>query len=408
MGNPYTSVSVSGYNANPPPDDGSQVAANRVLWSTIKTKLSDTLKTAIESINANIGTGFGKVVGGSGITSTAVTYVVQSGDQGKLIVATVSGIVITTPDATDVGEPFVFNLLNNSTGSITLNGPGQFIDGVGTITVPAGNGLTIYTNGTAWFTAGRNFANLPAGHLHGLTMSNAADTVNDITIAAGRCRDSSNTVDLVFASAFTKQIDSSWVVGTNVGGRSSAGLADDTWHVFAIGKALGTNADFLFHNTVDPTSVLPTGYLYYRRIGSVIRSGATLLGFIQFGNEFWLKTNILDYGAAPGNTTPTNRTISVPNDINVCALMNVSFTVAGTNGGAYIFSPDLTDQTPSNTIAPLQTIGALIGGGNPVQVAAQARSWTNTSSQVRVTALNSSTTIYIVTLGWIDHRGKES
>jgi len=50
----YTPVSVSGYNAGPPPDDGSTSASNQVSWSGIKTKLADPLNTAIESIDTNV------------------------------------------------------------------------------------------------------------------------------------------------------------------------------------------------------------------------------------------------------------------------------------------------------------------------------------------------------------------
>ena len=54
MATPYTSVTVTDYNANPPSDDASQVASNQLNWSKHKTKLGDPLKTAIESINTNV------------------------------------------------------------------------------------------------------------------------------------------------------------------------------------------------------------------------------------------------------------------------------------------------------------------------------------------------------------------
>lgn len=50
----YTQVSITGYNANPPPDDGSQVSDNEVSWSKHKNKIGDPLKTAIESIDTNV------------------------------------------------------------------------------------------------------------------------------------------------------------------------------------------------------------------------------------------------------------------------------------------------------------------------------------------------------------------
>jgi hypothetical protein len=50
----YTQVTVSGYNSSPPPDDGSTGSDNQVTWAKIKTKLSDPLKTALDSIDDNV------------------------------------------------------------------------------------------------------------------------------------------------------------------------------------------------------------------------------------------------------------------------------------------------------------------------------------------------------------------
>jgi hypothetical protein len=49
----WTSVSATGYNASPPPDDGSQVASNKVTWSGIKTQLGDPVKTAVDALNTS-------------------------------------------------------------------------------------------------------------------------------------------------------------------------------------------------------------------------------------------------------------------------------------------------------------------------------------------------------------------
>jgi hypothetical protein len=52
-------------------------------------------------------------------------------------------------------------------------------------------------------------------------MTHAADTDHDITIAAGKCRDSTDAADIVLAAAITKQFDSTWAVGTNAGGMAT-------------------------------------------------------------------------------------------------------------------------------------------------------------------------------------------
>lgn len=156
MGAPYTSVTVVNYNANPPPDDGTQTEANRVKWATGKTKLTDPLKTALETINSNITAAFGKVLGGGGVTSTAISYTILSSDQGKLVRATAAGITLTTPDATSVTSPFVFAALNSSNGGITIDGNGsQTVDGSATIPLASNQGELFFTDGSNWYGIGR-------------------------------------------------------------------------------------------------------------------------------------------------------------------------------------------------------------------------------------------------------------
>ena len=156
MADPYSGVSITGYKSNPPTDDGSQTEANRVKWATIKTKITDPVKTRTDDMDTALIAAFGKI--DAGVTSTAISYTVLSTDQGKLVRATNSGITITTPDATDVDAPFVFELLNDSTGDITFDGSGsQTVDGDASITVPPGTGFRVRTDGTNWFTSGQNF-----------------------------------------------------------------------------------------------------------------------------------------------------------------------------------------------------------------------------------------------------------
>lgn len=152
MGNPLTATEVASYNSNPPPDDGTQVPENEASWADIKTKLTDPIKTAFDTSEAATVAALAKLVGGGGVTSTSISYEVVAGDQGKLVRATQSGVTITTPSATVVGSPFVFEILNNSTGDITVDGNGsQTINGEATYTVPKSRGLLLWTDGSNWF-----------------------------------------------------------------------------------------------------------------------------------------------------------------------------------------------------------------------------------------------------------------
>lgn len=60
--NPYTAPTIGSYNASPPPDDGSQVAANVISWAGIKTKLTDVLRTYADNINTAVTAAFASLV----------------------------------------------------------------------------------------------------------------------------------------------------------------------------------------------------------------------------------------------------------------------------------------------------------------------------------------------------------
>ena len=167
----YPGTSVTGYNANPPPDDGTTVPTNLITWAGIKTKIGDPLDTFASAIDSNLTAAFGKTLDGAGVVSTAVNYAMTAADQGRLIYVTVAGKIVTTPDATVVNAPFVFAVLNNTTGNITLAGNAtdtQTVDGATTVTIPAGAGAVVKTDGTNWFTYGQNWVNqqvIPQGRL---------------------------------------------------------------------------------------------------------------------------------------------------------------------------------------------------------------------------------------------------
>ena len=208
MGNPFTQASISNYNSNPPSDDGAQTAANRLQWSTQKTKLTDPIKTALESDISNTNSAFGKVVGGAGVTTSNTDYTVQAGDQGKLVKMT-GGSTLTTADATVVGAPFVHAFSNLSSGSITLDGNGsQTIDGLASITIPTGAGGFLWTDASNWFTAGTQGALAGKQLMYGdiingtIVESNSSNAVTyALKTLAGNDPSSSDPVLICFRNA---------------------------------------------------------------------------------------------------------------------------------------------------------------------------------------------------------------
>lgn len=118
--NPYTQVSVTGYNSNPPSDDGAQTANNQVRWATQKTKLGDPLKSAIEDINTNVYAAFAKRFLSSK-TSLSADYTPVSADYGKMLA--VSGTrTITLTNSSTLGEGWHVTVLNVGSGIVTLSG----------------------------------------------------------------------------------------------------------------------------------------------------------------------------------------------------------------------------------------------------------------------------------------------
>lgn len=157
----YPATAVSGYNANPPPDDGTTVPNNLEKWSDVKTKIGDPLNVFAGAVDSNVTAAFGKTLDGATVVSSAVDYPMTGADQGRLIVITVAGKTVTTPDATVVTAPFTFAINNQSAGTITIDGSGtQTVDGQLTQTLKAGAGCIVKTDGTNWFTYGLKPAQL--------------------------------------------------------------------------------------------------------------------------------------------------------------------------------------------------------------------------------------------------------
>lgn len=301
MAAPFSVTSVANYNSNPPTDDGATTTANRIDWSKTKTKIGDPLKTAFDASETATLAAFAKILGGAGILTTAVDYTVLAADQGKLVKVTASGKTITTPDATVVGSPFYFGVVNESTGNITFagNNPGvqQNIDGAASITVPPGNGLIAGTDGTNWFTFGQNFTKSfpPVASFKNLSIKVASNTT--VTVAADAIA-VGNGAGKYQTLAFSGTIN----LGTTGANALDTGtIAIDTWYaIHAIAKDDGTTA--LLASTSATTPTMPSGYTYSGRIGWVrtIHASATLYGTWQLGRRAQYIVGLAQTSALPG------------------------------------------------------------------------------------------------------------
>lgn len=115
MGTKYSSQSTSGYNSSPPVDDGTVSEANKVKWSTIKTKLADVLKTFGEAINTALVTALDT-------SPRAITASDSSAatDHWKTIQVNTASVTVTLADATTMAAGYIVDVANNSTGDVNV------------------------------------------------------------------------------------------------------------------------------------------------------------------------------------------------------------------------------------------------------------------------------------------------
>lgn len=116
MGTRYTTESVSGYNATPPADDGTVSEANKLKWSTIKTKLPDPIKTALENIDSKLTTHFN-----NGPTALTTNTTLDSTYYNKVIQVSGSGVTLTLTDANTLGAGWFCDIIStDASNNVTL------------------------------------------------------------------------------------------------------------------------------------------------------------------------------------------------------------------------------------------------------------------------------------------------
>jgi hypothetical protein len=85
-----------------------------------------------------------------------------------------------------------------------------------------------------------------------------------------------------------------------------------------IAKADGTAVIFSYTG-VDPTAVLPSGFIYWRIRASILREGGAVVGFIQNGDWFWRKVPSRYINTSNPGTGPVLAVLKVPLGIKVVA-----------------------------------------------------------------------------------------
>lgn len=244
------------------------------------------------------------------------------------------------------------------------------------------------------------------GALWGCTLSNnVADATNDIDIAAGECVDSTGVVLMKTIAAQTKRLDAAWAAGSGNGGLDTGSIANTTYHVFRIIKDSDGSVDHIFSTTA-AGPLMPSGYTYFRRIGSVVRVSGAITLFDQHGDDFTLRTSVNDYNQGTPGTGPITITLaSLPTGIVVEA--NIIVSVGGQSGsinGARMSALTSTDEAPGQSNCQVYFSNV----ANGVQSGQVSGVFTNTAAQIRGRIVSSATGAQLVvrSQGWTDTRGR--
>lgn len=243
-------------------------------------------------------------------------------------------------------------------------------------------------------------------YLAGCTLSTAGSSAT-MSISAGVAQDSANAATMTLAAI--SKTTSAWAVGTAAGGLDTGAIANSTWyHFYAIRRPDTGVVDVVF-STSASAPTLPTNYTQYRRIGSAKTNGsAQWVKFTQDGDLFMLSTPVLDASTGtPGTSAFSVALGSVPSGVRVGAVLTAS--IIETTGVDAMYLSDLSsdDLAPSGTTAPGITVRSYTAGNTGVATVTVMTS-TGQSIRARVQVGAATCTVYFITLGWVDTRGRNS
>jgi hypothetical protein len=231
--------------------------------------------------------------------------------------------------------------------------------------------------------------------------NNSGDPTNDIDFSAGSAFSSDAAHWPMVGAALTKQLDASWAVGNNAGGRmSAAAIANGTYHCFQIRRPDTGVVDYGFDvSATAPT--LPANYTQYRRIGSILREAGTIIPFFQTGNIF----NRVNQAIDRNNTAAVASallTLSIPSGIVCYPILRLSYSI----GVSINVSVNIGSAVMGT--ANLAVLNLITGAGDTTDSGVYLVPTifaSNTSSQVYFSQTNTTgtpTTAALVTHGWVD------
>ena len=350
---------------------------------------------------------------------TNIEFPIGSSQANQLIAINNDGTNLTTKDLADVGlapvSTYIKTLLDDTTAlqarttldAQQLNANLTALAGL----TGASNKLFYFTGSGAMAlqdrlatttTQGVSYLNNP------ITIANNTTTPNtDIDFSGGVFNFSDGTGQAI-ALALTKRLQSTGSWSAGAGGNlllSGARANSSTYHLYAMAKADGTT-DYggllgVANTDPNPTSVLPSGYIKFDRIGSILTDGSgNIRAFIQNERLFSLTNPLISQNLTLSTNTRGSYALDVPVGIKVLA--NIYGSVSkNSSGSSQTYISDLA----TTDIDPIGSSGFYTMVCN-IAYSSNDEIWrmTNKSSQIGIRCNNStsSTNVIIMTLGWYD------
>lgn len=444
--NPYTSQAISGYNASPPPDDGTQTSANQLEWGKHIEKIGDPVKVLSEAINTAMLTAGARLINtdseednaiAGSLAFTGVNATVTDGvispkvsrlfldTESAATSDTLSHIATTTATNNPRDGAVLFlgpvatarEIVISDRATSTATGSIHLLQATDMVLDQFEDTLLLEKRGEDWYQIGGRLTEpvvTRRGYIDGLQVSNTAtDTANDITIGLGQAALSDGSSIRLFSvdTAITKQLDATWATGSTAGGMPSTVTyaATTPYHVFLLGDPVaGVEAGL--DTSVSATGLLATatGFTFFRRIWSVLTSTATTVEpFTQLGDDclFTGSTTAIRDVNTTMSATAVLFPLSVPTDIKVDA--NILAGAQATQvAGIMITSPDQSDLSVGFATDWMSQL--TVNDVNFISTN-QLRVRTDTSGQIRIrTSVAPVSSVQIRTLGWRDDRGRNA
>ena len=351
----------------------------------------------------------------SGLLTANVNYQIPAGIGGQWVVYNnTTGLFTVTISSGGAGSTVL--PYRDSRTNILCDGTNVLISAASTganYDITSINGLTTPLSAAQGGTGAAYYEPSNPGMINGyICTNNVTYPLTFLSVAAGICRDSTNVRNIQLVTPMAKNLTAVWAAGNNNGGRdlSTALAAGQTWHVFAIFNSSTLAVDVLFSQS--PTSpTMPSGYVYFRRIMSIILEAAStsIRQFIQTGNNVALTVRGVEWSStANGAASSYLRTVGVPTGLKLL----VSFFYQSTNVGGNAANPAFSGVYDPDVGVPtfgIPTQWAQIrvswSGVNDRYQTRIVEQWCNTAAQVYTASNDTGDVIGGGVLSWVDQRG---